>query len=620
MSVDFNTLAQQFTEFYYNQFDTDRTQLGNLYREQSMLTFETTQLQGAKDIVEKLVSLPFQKDSNQINTPQVPSSRPLRARTARNLEQVPKIPQGRPARRHTEYLDAAVQGANDQLDQLREAIDGKHSLNKHTEGHEKTKEQVSGAGDVELPTSIPQELATDEYASDEPEDSKHSPLADRNDSVLNSIEKQVESSASDAENKTSAVGGPSLLKEQSSGVHGFEASKIKSGLLAQREAPIVEDGETKEYSPEPKRDQPNKTFCDTGDSVGDTASEKGSTEAMDITAAGGISKEMSTQSDDSGTEGPMTEVLKRDQGTQEASSKSSDSPQTTQTEDESVPLSNTSAEDLGSDKTSKEAPVEGTTVEQTTADMPKVPSRPAKRAPPKKPSSKIAAFQEMLKQQQLQDQSKQGGRALEDGNTLSSGGRNKIATSLNGIFGIPGMVPPGQALSVSSRKPEVNEATKSPENSPPIKQERTPDVPQRRAKGPRGRKLPAHLANVEKVDASANKCDVQVTRVWSLQFHNTKRGSGSETRSQESDLKDTEICVPLERIEAVRSEVHGIDNTSPAVPTGLSSSSAIVSASQGETKQLSAGEESLETSSPDLEIQGMPSMPSAERNSPAEVQ
>ncbi|SCU84128.1 LAME_0F08548g1_1 [Lachancea meyersii CBS 8951] len=68
MSVDFNTLAQQFTEFYYNQFDTDRTQLGNLYREQSMLTFETTQLQGAKDIVEKLVSLPFQKVGHRIST------------------------------------------------------------------------------------------------------------------------------------------------------------------------------------------------------------------------------------------------------------------------------------------------------------------------------------------------------------------------------------------------------------------------------------------------------------------------------------------------------------------------------------------------------------------------
>ncbi|QLQ81618.1 hypothetical protein HG537_0F03790 [Torulaspora globosa] len=68
MSLDFNALAQQFTEFYYNQFDTDRSQLGNLYRDESMLTFETSQLQGAKDIVEKLVSLPFQRVQHRITT------------------------------------------------------------------------------------------------------------------------------------------------------------------------------------------------------------------------------------------------------------------------------------------------------------------------------------------------------------------------------------------------------------------------------------------------------------------------------------------------------------------------------------------------------------------------
>lgn len=33
-----------------------------------MLTFETTQVQGAKDIVEKLVSLPFQKVGHRITT------------------------------------------------------------------------------------------------------------------------------------------------------------------------------------------------------------------------------------------------------------------------------------------------------------------------------------------------------------------------------------------------------------------------------------------------------------------------------------------------------------------------------------------------------------------------
>uniref|UniRef100_A0A060T529 Nuclear transport factor 2 n=1 Tax=Blastobotrys adeninivorans TaxID=409370 RepID=A0A060T529_BLAAD len=68
MSVDFQNLAQQFTNFYYETFDKDRSQLGNLYRDQSMLTFETSQVQGAKDIIEKLTSLPFQKVAHRIST------------------------------------------------------------------------------------------------------------------------------------------------------------------------------------------------------------------------------------------------------------------------------------------------------------------------------------------------------------------------------------------------------------------------------------------------------------------------------------------------------------------------------------------------------------------------
>lgn len=66
--ADFNSVAQQFTEFYYQQFDSDRSQLGNLYRDNSMLTFETSQVQGAKSIVEKLTTLPFQKVVHRIVT------------------------------------------------------------------------------------------------------------------------------------------------------------------------------------------------------------------------------------------------------------------------------------------------------------------------------------------------------------------------------------------------------------------------------------------------------------------------------------------------------------------------------------------------------------------------
>ncbi|GMM47986.1 Ran GTPase-binding protein [Pichia kluyveri] len=68
MSVDFNTLSQQFCDFYYKQFDQDRSSLGNLYRDHSMLTFESSQMQGARNIIEKLTSLPFQKVQHRIST------------------------------------------------------------------------------------------------------------------------------------------------------------------------------------------------------------------------------------------------------------------------------------------------------------------------------------------------------------------------------------------------------------------------------------------------------------------------------------------------------------------------------------------------------------------------
>ncbi|KAK9237448.1 hypothetical protein V1525DRAFT_404014 [Lipomyces kononenkoae] len=68
MAVNFQSLAEEFTKFYYAQFDSDRSQLGNLYRDHSMLTFETSQMQGAKSIIEKLVSLPFQKVAHRIST------------------------------------------------------------------------------------------------------------------------------------------------------------------------------------------------------------------------------------------------------------------------------------------------------------------------------------------------------------------------------------------------------------------------------------------------------------------------------------------------------------------------------------------------------------------------
>ncbi|KAG5513294.1 hypothetical protein PMAC_001357 [Pneumocystis sp. 'macacae'] len=66
--TDINTLAAQFTDFYYKNFDTDRSQLAPLYRSHSMLTFESSQIQGVDKIIQKLMELPFSKVQHRIST------------------------------------------------------------------------------------------------------------------------------------------------------------------------------------------------------------------------------------------------------------------------------------------------------------------------------------------------------------------------------------------------------------------------------------------------------------------------------------------------------------------------------------------------------------------------
>ncbi|EMF11233.1 nuclear transport factor 2 [Sphaerulina musiva SO2202] len=68
MSVDFESVAKQFVEYYYKTFDANRSGLAPLYRDDSMLTFEAAPTQGAAGITQKLVDLPFQQVEHQVAT------------------------------------------------------------------------------------------------------------------------------------------------------------------------------------------------------------------------------------------------------------------------------------------------------------------------------------------------------------------------------------------------------------------------------------------------------------------------------------------------------------------------------------------------------------------------
>ncbi|KAI5295928.1 Nuclear transport factor 2 [Ascosphaera acerosa] len=66
--MDFNTVAQQFVQYYYKTFDENRAGLSGLYRNESMLTFETSSQQGTEAILEKLTSLPFSRVAHKVST------------------------------------------------------------------------------------------------------------------------------------------------------------------------------------------------------------------------------------------------------------------------------------------------------------------------------------------------------------------------------------------------------------------------------------------------------------------------------------------------------------------------------------------------------------------------
>lgn len=54
MADNFQDVAKQFVQFYYQQFDADREQLAPLYRDTSMLTYESESMTGVVPIISKL--------------------------------------------------------------------------------------------------------------------------------------------------------------------------------------------------------------------------------------------------------------------------------------------------------------------------------------------------------------------------------------------------------------------------------------------------------------------------------------------------------------------------------------------------------------------------------------
>eukprot|EP00043_Microstomoeca_roanoka_P019127 m.211796 g.211796 ORF g.211796 m.211796 type:complete len:126 (+) comp16942_c5_seq1:1017-1394(+) len=60
MNPQFQEIGQAFAEHYYSVFQSDREQLYTLYQDDSLLSFEGSQIQGQAAIAEKFKTLSFQ--------------------------------------------------------------------------------------------------------------------------------------------------------------------------------------------------------------------------------------------------------------------------------------------------------------------------------------------------------------------------------------------------------------------------------------------------------------------------------------------------------------------------------------------------------------------------------
>ncbi|KAK5778628.1 hypothetical protein RI543_004299 [Arxiozyma heterogenica] len=159
--------------------------------------------------------------------------------------------------------------------------------------------------------------------------------------------------------------------------------------------------------------------------------------------------------------------------------------------------------------------------------IPQVPlSRPQKRGPPpvpKKPSSKIAAFHEMLQKQQMKDFETQDIKLIKNEETGKQPPINiNFIDNLNKLVALPGMVPPNpNSISKvgNNEKMQDNDTVATNgkfESDKSTTKKELHDLRQRRSKGPRGRKLPSNVNNMTKIVVKNENYVVKVRHLWSL--------------------------------------------------------------------------------------------------------
>ncbi|CCK70609.1 Aim21p KNAG_0E03520 [Huiozyma naganishii CBS 8797] len=290
-----------------------------------------------------------------------------------------------------------------------------------------------------------------------------------------------------------------------------------------------------------------------GNSVEDISFESGAREAATVSPSTKVQEEMITES--------LNEVTAQSKDT--FGQETSDSKEDVGGNDDQA---NTNASLLNNGKSTEEEDHE-----PEAEVKPSIPAtRPKKRAPPpvpKKPSSKIAAFHNMLQMQQQKDlasalpelvhkapkfypvhdptgednrESDNEDRATNEedkqDNSSFGGSRAQFTKNLNGLIGLPGMapqkgIPPALNRMLATSNPSASEATVDVEK---VQEGGLSDVRQKRARGPRGRKLPTKVNSVTKVTDESGQHTIEIFEAWSM-----VSGSGTKLE-KDSSTKETE--------------------------------------------------------------------------------
>ncbi|KAG7750412.1 hypothetical protein KL911_000820 [Ogataea haglerorum] len=193
------------------------------------------------------------------------------------------------------------------------------------------------------------------------------------------------------------------------------------------------------------------------------------------------------------------------------------------------PASNPSSLEPASDSISKKSS------DVTLGVLPRSSAEYHKPAVPKKPSSKIAAFQQMLAERQQQDMGmfksrppvpakrpSQGAEPSEPSETGSQHTRKPLIG-----FSLPGVAFPGMPLpGISFTEPERDQVT-----------DHVADVRKGRTKGPRGRKLPSRVKDSVQVndETLGNRLNITVTTSWSIDL---RKRAKSDDELQNDELQN----------------------------------------------------------------------------------